>query len=137
MTQTPHQVDLKHWSFFAVGAVLAFWVMLLSLKIGVFLIAGLAIFSYTRFVRRAFERICLPASCNIRQPVFRWLVGVLPVWGSSAVVALSLVLVGFGFITAVKFVAETLIDQGPQLVQEAMASLFELIASLPAAHAPD
>lgn len=131
MTVSKVEPNARHWEYFAVTAVIVVWVFMLSFKIGVGLIAGLAVFSLTRFVRQSFEKICHPKSERIQHKVLKWVFQILPIWFTTLVVAALVVLIALGFGNAVKFVVQTLLDQGPQLVDEAMANLFALVSSLP------
>ena len=45
------------WEAVSVLVALLFWVFILSVQIGAGLIAGLAVFSLTRFVRRSLDRL--------------------------------------------------------------------------------
>ena len=53
------KTDIR-WEYASVIGILLIWVSILSLKIGVGLIAGLAIFALTRFTRRGFGRLLQP-----------------------------------------------------------------------------
>lgn len=131
MTALKVDAQSQRWEYFAVCGVLTIWAFMLSFKIGVGLIAGLAIFSLTRFVRRFFERVFLPRSECQTNAFLKWQLQMLPKWITTIVVALLVVLIAYAFGNAVKFVVQTLLEQGPQLVDEALANLFVLIAKLP------
>lgn len=130
LVPNPGNPPLK-WETISVVGVLVIWIFMLSVHIGAGLIAGLAIFSLTRFVRRVLEKSCRSRAEKVSNPAFRWLVQVLPIGLTTLIVAALVVLIAFGFTNAVKFVAQTLIDQGPKLIDEAIANLVTVTASLP------
>ncbi|NJM31956.1 MAG: AI-2E family transporter [Limnobacter sp.] len=119
------------WETICVVILLILWVFMLSVNIGTGLIAGLVVFSLTRFVHRSLCRWLAPKVLRVRQPALKWLVSRLPVALTALLVALMAVLLVFGFTYAVRFVLQTLIEQGPKLVEEAIANLGQLTANLP------
>lgn len=121
------------WEFSAVAGVLLIWAFMLSFHIGPGLIAGLAVFSLTRFIRRALNRVCQVKAASIRHAGLRWIVSMLPIWMTTVIVASLVILISLGFGNVVKFVAQTLLEQGPQLLDEAMTNLFAVVSSLPEA----
>ena len=121
------------WEYASVVGILAIWVSILSLKIGVGLIAGLAIFALTRFTRRGFGRLLQPHINKFNGPFLRGLFGWLPTFLTTAVVATAVVLLGIGLNSGVRFVLQTMAQQGPQLIEEALRNLNSVTASLPQA----
>ena len=119
------------WEYASVLGILAIWVTMLSLKIGVGLIAGLAIFALTRFTRRGFVHLLQPHINKFKGPFMRGLFGWLPTFLTTAVVAAAVVLLGIGLNSGVRFVLATMTQQGPQLVEEALRNLNSVTASLP------
>ncbi|HEX4843547.1 MAG TPA: AI-2E family transporter [Limnobacter sp.] len=132
MTATSdHKPYSVHWEYACVAGILAIWVCMLSLKIGVGLIAGLAIFALTRFTRRGFIKLLQPHINRFKGRFLRALVGWLPTVLTVGVVALAVFLIGVGFNSGVRFVVATMTQQGPQLVDEALRNLNTVTASLP------
>lgn len=121
------------WEYASVVGILAIWVSMLSLKIGVGLIAGLAIFALTRFTRRGFVRLLQPHINKFKGRFMRGLFGWLPTFLTTAVVAAAIVLLGICLNSGVRFVLATMTQQGPQLVEEALRNLNSVTASLPQA----
>lgn len=119
------------WDFFCVATVLVVWVFILSVKIGAGLIAGLAIFSLTRYTRRVVTKSCDRYIQKVSNPAIHWLLARLPLAITTLIVAALAVLIGLGFTNAVKFVAQTLIEQGPKLIDEAIYNLGQVTQSLP------
>lgn len=131
---TTPDIESNHsvrWEYASVVGILAIWVTMLSLKIGVGLIAGLAIFALTRFTRRGFGRLLQPHINKFKGPFMRGLFGWLPTFLTTAVVAAAVVLLGIGLNSGVRFVLQTMTQQGPQLVEEALRNLNTVTASLP------
>lgn len=124
---------LVRWEYASVVGILAIWVCMLSLKIGVGLIAGLAIFALTRFTRRGFVLLLQPHINKFKGPFMRGLFGWLPTFLTTAVVAAAVVLLGIGLNSGVRFVIATMTQQGPQLIEEALRNLNSVTASLPQA----
>ena len=90
-----HQENITlRWEYASVVGILAIWVSMLSLKIGVGLIAGLAIFALTRFPRRGFVRLLQPHINKFKGRFMRGLFGWLPTFLTTAVVAAAVVLLG-------------------------------------------
>ena len=85
------KTDIR-WEYASVIGILLIWVSILSLKIGVGLIAGLAIFALTRFTRRGFGRLLQPHINKFKGPFMRGLFGWLPTFMTTAVVAAAVVL---------------------------------------------
>ncbi|HEX4856914.1 MAG TPA: AI-2E family transporter [Limnobacter sp.] len=130
----PHKESHSvRWEYASVLGILAIWVGMMSLKIGVGLIAGLAIFALTRFTRRGFVRLLQPHNKAFSGPFMRGLFGWLPTFLTTAVVAAAVVLLGIGLNSGVRFVLQTMTQQGPQLVEEALRNLNSVTASLPPA----
>lgn len=125
------QVSPLKWEMLSVTALLLIWVFMLNVKIGAGLIAGLAIFSLTRFVRRGLEALCGRHISKFKNPAVRWGLRRLPLGLTTLVVAALVVLIGLGFTNAVRFVVQTLIEQGPKLIDEAIANLVSVTASFP------
>ena len=121
------------WEYASVVGILAIWISMLSLKIGVGLIAGLAIFALTRFTRRGFVHLLQPHINKFNGAFMRGLFGWLPTFLTTAVVAAAVVLLGIGLNSGVRFVLATMTQQGPQLVEEALRNLNSVTASLPQA----
>ncbi|MCQ8897726.1 AI-2E family transporter [Limnobacter humi] len=119
------------WEYAAVLGVLTLWVFMLSVKIGTGLIAGLAVFSLTRFARRFYVRLFLKKAAQAQHPVSRTIYLFLPTWLTTLTVIAALVLIILGLGAAVRFVIESVATQGPQLAEEAIRSLNTLAASLP------
>jgi predicted PurR-regulated permease PerM len=119
------------WEYAAVVGILVIWISMLSLKIGVGLIAGLAIFALTRFTRRGFVYLLQPHINKFNGPFMRGLFGWLPTFLTTAVVAAAVVLLGIGVNSGVRFVLATMAQQGPQLIEEALRNLNSVTASLP------
>lgn len=131
MTKQEPQNTLIRWEYASVVGILAIWVSMLSLKIGVGLIAGLAIFALTRITRRGFVRLLQPHINKFKGPFMRGLFGWLPTFLTTAVVALAVVLLGIGLNSGARFVLLTMTQQGPQLIEEALRNLNTVTASLP------
>ena len=119
------------WEYASVVGILAIWASMLSLKVGVGLIAGLAIFALTRFTRRGFVHLLQPHINKFNGPFMRVLFGWLPTFLTTAVVAAAVVLLGIGLNSGVRFVLATMAQQGPQLIEEALRNLNSVTASLP------
>ncbi|HEX4880576.1 MAG TPA: hypothetical protein VFV39_12065, partial [Limnobacter sp.] len=132
-TASDHKPYSVHWEYACVAGILAIWVTMLSLKIGVGLIAGLAIFALTRFTRRGFVRLIQPHINRFNGRFSKVLFGWLPTVLTTAVVALAVFLIGLGFNSGVRFVVTTMTQQGPQLIDEALRNLNAVTASLPEA----
>lgn len=129
---TPQQSGQPlRWEYACVLGILAIWVGMLSLKIGVGLIAGLAIFAITRFVRRLFTRLLSPSLNTSKSAFMQGLFGWLPTFLTTAVVAAAVILLGIGLNSGVRFVVQTMTQQGPQLIEEALRNLNTVTASLP------
>lgn len=127
-----HQENASiRWEYASVIGILTIWVGMLSMKIGVGLIAGLAIFALTRFTRRGFVRLLQPHINKFKGPFMRGLFGWLPTFLTTAVVAAAVVLLGIGLNSGFRFVVQTMAQQGPQLVEEALRNLNAVTASLP------
>jgi predicted PurR-regulated permease PerM len=122
-----------HWEHGAVVGVLLLWGLMLSLKIGVGLIAGLAVFALTRFAQRAFTRWFAVRALRVSSAPLRFIVLALPTVFTTVSVVLVVALLSFGVVSAVRFLVETLAAQGPQLLEEAVRSLGVLAAKLPEA----
>jgi predicted PurR-regulated permease PerM len=131
MTAMHHESTSIRWEYASVLGILAIWVTILSLKIGVGLIAGLAIFALTRFTRRAFVLLLEPHMTKVNGRFIQLLLGWLPTFLTSAVVIAAVVLLGIGLNSGVRFVLQTITQQGPQLVDEALRNLNSVTASLP------
>lgn len=120
-----------YWQVSCVIALLFIWVFMMVTKIGPGLIAGLAIFSMTRFVKRLLDKLCIRKASRLKSKTIRWVLRVLPVGLTTLIVASLILLLAFGFSNAVRFIVQTLITQGPQLLDEAIANLVTVTASLP------
>ncbi len=119
------------WQATCVVALLCIWVFMMAAQIGPGLIAGLAIFSMTRFVKRFFDKLCIRKASRLKSKGLRWVLRVLPVGLTTLIVVSLMLLLIFGFSNAVRFVVQTLITQGPQLLDEAIANLVTVTARLP------
>lgn len=130
--QTPGEsLSSMKWQYTAVAGVLLLWVSMLSLKIGVGLIAGLAIFALTRFTRRGFVTLLQPRLHRFQGPVGQVVYWGLPTVLTTMVVGAALVLIGLGLNSLLGFVIQTASTQGPQLIDEALRNLNTATASLP------
>ena len=128
--QAPYHFSPR-WDYFAVTGLLLLWAFMLSAKIGAGLIAGLAVFSFTRFIKRGISGFCLKKARRTSSPAVKKILSWLPAVLTSVIVAAAVVLLGFGFATAVKFTVRTVAAQGPQLIEEAIVNLHTVTASLP------
>jgi predicted PurR-regulated permease PerM len=128
--QTPLN-ESPRWDYVAVTGVLLVWVFMLSNKIGTGLIAGLAIFSLTRFTKRWITAFCVAKAQRIPNASLQRMVGWLPTVLTSVIVAAIVLLIGFGIAAAVRFTLKTVTGQGPQLIEEAISNVNTLTASLP------
>ena len=119
------------WEPYCVLALLAIWVFILSVQIGPGLIAGLAVFSLARFVRRGFDKLVARHIERVHSKTAKWLIRRLPIGLTVLVVVSVATLITLGFGNAVRFVVATLIEQGPKLIDEAIANLTTVTAQLP------
>ncbi len=131
MTSQAESTYSVRWEYASVAGILLIWATMLSLKIGVGLIAGLAIFALTRFTRRGFLKLLAPYIQSQKTPFMRGLLGWLPTFLTTLVVATAVFLIGLGLNAGVRTALQTITQQGPQLVQEALVNLNSITTSLP------
>lgn len=123
--------SIHRWEYGSAAGILLIWVLLMMTGLGPGLIAGLAVFSITRFIRNLTQSFCRRRFSTPRNPAAAFLLDKLPL-GITTIVVIGLVfLLGFGFVNTIKFVVQTMLDQGPQLIEEAMGNLFSVLAKLP------
>lgn len=131
MTTQANTAVSPRWEYAAVAGVLVLWFFMMSVKIGPGLIAGLAIFAITRFVRRRFVHLFRARSQQFSNPALRLFMAYVPTVLTTLVVILGVSLLVLGMGAALRFVIETMAAQGPQLIEEAIRSLNTVARSLP------
>lgn len=127
----PNTALALRWEYACVAAIIALWAFIMISKIGVGLIAGLAIFSMTRFARRSFQRLFGDPPVQRDKVALRWALAFLPTLLTTMVVVLGVTLLVLGFGAALRFVFESVSTQGPQLIEEAIRSINTVAGSLP------
>lgn len=120
-----------HWEYASVVALLLVWAFMLSAKLGAGLIAGLAVYSLTRFTLRWITALCLAKARHFRHPAVTRALAWLPTVLTSVIVVATLALIGLGLTSGVKFTIRTIVSQGPQLIDEAITNLNSITGSLP------